>query len=241
MPGKPRPSSRKATTKSARSSSGTRISKLLKGLLALALIKLAVIGLYLAGVDPVSALIGRITGDSTFVVAEAQAQQAPAQQAKPEEKKPEAKADQKKADAKGEEKKADAKAAEAKPAQPPADWNTLVQKQEELARREQSLKILEQELNTRLEQISKLDQEIKSMLEEAKAVKDEKFKHLVDVYANMKAKNAADALDKLDEKTAVKILAGMRGRQAGEILNFVPAHKAAKLSEALTKMRNNFV
>jgi len=203
-------------------------------------VKLALIGLYLAGIDPVGTLVSRITGDVALVVAEAQAQQAPAQQAKPEEKKPEAKPEEKKTDAKAEEKKMDAKAAEGKPSQPPADWNTLMQKQEELARREQSLKILEQELTTRLEQISRLDKEIKTMLEEAKAVKDEKFKHLVDVYANMKAQNAAAALDKLDEKTAVKILSGMRGRQAGEILNFVPAHKAAKLSEALTKMQMPF-
>lgn len=200
--------------------------------------------LFLSGVDPLAGLFGG--GAGTSGIAEAQAQQAPAP-AKPEAKpagkpeakpdaKPEAKADAKPADAKPQ---ADEKKAEAS-AQQPQDWNTLMKKQEELARREQSLAILERELNARLEQIAKLDQQIKTMLEEAKAVKDEKFRHLVDVYANMKSKNAADALDKLDEKTAVKILAGMRGRQAGEILNFVPPSKAAKLSEALTKMQMPF-
>jgi flagellar motility protein MotE (MotC chaperone) len=51
---------------------------------------------------------------------------------------------------------------------------------------------------------------------------------------------AAQLLSTLDEKIAVKILAGMRGRQAGEILSFVPAEKAAKLSEALTKLQVPF-
>jgi len=195
-------------------------------------VKIAVIAFLLAGIDPLGGLLGKAP------VGEARAQQTSAQQP-PQAAGQKVKPEEKKADAKPET-KSEAKPAESPAAQPPADWNTLMQKQEELSRREQSLTILEKELNARLDQIAKLDQQIKTMLEEAKAVKDEKFRHLVDVYANMKAKNAADALDKLDERTAVKILAGMRGRQAGEILNFVPPAKAAKLSEALTKMQMPF-
>ena len=61
--------------------------------------------------------------------------------------------------------------------------------------------------------------------------------HLIDVYSNMKAKQAASVLETLDERIAVKILAGMRGRQAGEILTYVNPQKAARLSESLTKMQ----
>ena len=56
----------------------------------------------------------------------------------------------------------------------------------------------------------------------------------------MKAKQAADVLGTLDEDVAVKILAGMKGKQAGEILNFVEPQKAARLSVALTKMQTPF-
>ena len=56
----------------------------------------------------------------------------------------------------------------------------------------------------------------------------------------MKAKQAGQVLETLDERTAVRILAGMRGRQAGEILNNITPEKAARLSEMLTRMQLPF-
>lgn len=113
----------------------------------------------------------------------------------------------------------------------------LNRRQEDLSRREQELKSLEQQIDAKLAQMQDLEARIKIMLKDAQGMKDEKLRHLVDVYTNMKAKQAAAVLETLDEKIAVRILAGMRGRQAGEILTFVQAEKAAKLSEALTRMQ----
>jgi flagellar motility protein MotE (MotC chaperone) len=113
----------------------------------------------------------------------------------------------------------------------------LNRRQEDLNRREQELKSLEQQIDAKLAQMQDLEARIKIMLKDAQGMKDEKLRHLVDVYTNMKAKQAAAVLETLDEKIAVRILAGMRGRQAGEILTFVQAEKAAKLSEALTRMQ----
>ncbi|EPR43922.1 hypothetical protein dsx2_2032 [Desulfovibrio sp. X2] len=198
------------------------------------MIKLVVIGAMLTGVNlfplPIPELGAGVAGVKEAQAASpAQAQTPPAaQQAAPAQPAAQPQA----APAQG------AKAADK--AQTPPDWDVLMKKQEELNRREQSLRIMEQDVNAKLEKLSQIESRIKSMLEEAKAVKDEKFHHLVDVYSNMKAQNAAQALGKLDEKTAVKILAGMRGRQAGEILNYVPPDQAAKLSEALTKMQMPF-
>ena len=53
----------------------------------------------------------------------------------------------------------------------------------------------------------------------------------------MKAKQAAAVLETLDPKIAVKVLAGMRGRQAGEILTFVKPERAAQLTESLARMQ----
>lgn len=131
-------------------------------------------------------------------------------------------------------------AGQAEPAGPPTDWKALKRKEDELARKEQALKLMEKDLEDRLARLTKLEGQIKAMLEEAKGMKDEKFRHLVDVYANMKAQQAAQALENLDEDTAVKILAGMRGRQAGEILNYVSPKKAAVFSQALTQMQMPF-
>lgn len=108
-------------------------------------------------------------------------------------------------------------------------------KQEELNRREQELLALQQQMQTRLEELRSLETRIQSMLKDADKVQDDKLRHLIDVYTNMKAKQAAAVLATLDENIAVRILAGMRGKQAGEILSYMQAEPAAKLSELLSK------
>jgi len=119
----------------------------------------------------------------------------------------------------------------------PLNWQMLKQKQEELAAKEAALKTLETDLNARQQRLTALEGQVKSLIDQANAMKDEKLKHLITVYVNMKAKQAAQVLETLDENTAVKILAGMSGRQAGEILSSVNPKKAARLTEDLTKMQ----
>ncbi len=120
------------------------------------------------------------------------------------------------------------------------DRQELLAKQDELSRREAALGQLEKDLDAKLVRLRELEARLARMLEEAEGVKDNKMKHLVNVYSNMKAKQAAMVLETLDEAIAVKILAGMQGRQAGEVLTFVSPKKAAKLSEALTKMQTQY-
>lgn len=108
-------------------------------------------------------------------------------------------------------------------------------KQEELNRREQELLALQQQMENRLDELHTLEGKIQDMLKQANTVQDDKLKHLIDVYSNMKAKQAAAVLSTLDERIAVRILAGMRGKQAGEILTYMQAEPAAKLSELLSR------
>ena len=117
---------------------------------------------------------------------------------------------------------------------------TLDRKQVDLDRREQELNALEGRVNEKLEEMQALEGRIQMMLKDAQELQDEKLRHLVDVYTNMKAKQAGQVLETLDERTAVRILAGMRGRQAGEILNNITPEKAARLSEMLTRMQLPF-
>lgn len=132
---------------------------------------------------------------------------------------------------------------QAAPAQPapagvdPADWKALKKREDELAARERALAALEKGIDAKLAELKTVEARLKAMLEEANVLKDAKVKQLVDVYTNMKAKQAAAVLESLEEKLAVKILSGMRGRQAGEILSFVETKKAARLSEALTRLQ----
>jgi flagellar motility protein MotE (MotC chaperone) len=131
---------------------------------------------------------------------------------------------------------APAKAAPA-PAATPPDAQALLRRQEELDQRETALKTLEADLNTRVAKLKEMESNLKTMLDEAKGVKDQKLKHLIDVYSNMNAKQAAKVLETLDNNIAVRILAGMRGRQAGDVLNNMEAKKAAGLTEMLTKLQ----
>jgi flagellar motility protein MotE (MotC chaperone) len=126
------------------------------------------------------------------------------------------------------------------PSRKPLDWQSMRRKEEELSRKEQALKELERELDLRLKKMNQMEANLKLMLDKADTVKDEKLRHLVDVYANMKAKQAAAALEQLQEDIAVRILSGMRGRQAGEVMSNMSAEKAANLSEALTRLQIPF-
>jgi len=136
---------------------------------------------------------------------------------------------------------ASAQEAQAKPENvSEADWKALKAREDELNRRERSLDALEQELNQKLQQLTAMRQDIQKMLQQADSLKDKKIKHLVDVYSNMKAQQAASVIETMDQDLAVKILSGMRGRQAGEILTYVSAKKAAQLSEELTRLQVPF-
>lgn len=125
------------------------------------------------------------------------------------------------------------------PSGPPGvlDWQELGKRKEELDRREQAIADMEAKLDQRVKELATLEASLKTMLDQAQQTKDEKLKHLIDVYTNMKPKQAAEVLETLDERIAVKILAGMKGRQAGEILTGVSAKKAATLSEQLTRLQ----
>jgi len=113
----------------------------------------------------------------------------------------------------------------------------LARRQEDLARKEQELRVLESELSDRLERMQMLENRLATMLRDAEETNDAKFRHLVDVLSNMKARQAAAVLETLDPKISVRVLAGMRGRQAGEILTFVRPEIAARLSESLARMQ----
>jgi flagellar motility protein MotE (MotC chaperone) len=115
--------------------------------------------------------------------------------------------------------------------------DALTRRQEDLSRKEQELRVLESELSSRLEKMKMLENRLASMIKDAEETKDAKFRHLVDVLSNMKAKQAAAVLETLDPKIAVRVLAGMRGRQAGDILTFVKPEIAAHLTESLARMQ----
>jgi len=119
-------------------------------------------------------------------------------------------------------------------------WEKLRAKEAELKRKERALKELEAKIDKKLEEEKKLAKKLEELIQKADVLKDKKIKHLVNVYSNMEPARAAKVLETLDKELAVKILAGMKGRIAGEILTNMDPKKAAALSEALTAFQTPF-
>lgn len=119
-------------------------------------------------------------------------------------------------------------------------WEKLKAKEAELKRKEQELKEIEQRIDKKLAEQKELIAKLENLIKQAQVLQDKKIRHLVEVYSNMDAARAADVLEKLDKDLAVKILAGMKGRTAGQILTNMNSKIAADLSEALTEFQTPF-
>lgn len=120
--------------------------------------------------------------------------------------------------------------------QPATMLNQNAQSQE-LARQQQDILMLRQQMDQRMKDLQMAEDKMKSMLQEAKEVEDKKIKSLVQMYANMKPRMAAQALENMDDRVAVRILARMAPKQSGEILTYTNPSKTAKFTEMITRMR----
>ncbi len=114
--------------------------------------------------------------------------------------------------------------------------DTLGIKTEELNRREQELLALQQQMDARMKEMRGIEGNLSNLVGDAGNAETDKYKHLIDVYVNMKPRQAAAALAGVDQKVAVKILSGMRAKQAGSILSYMEPASAIVLSEMLAKI-----
>ena len=113
----------------------------------------------------------------------------------------------------------------------------LVQERKELERYEEqideklaNLERLKKQINDEMDQLGtkKTQQEL-----EKEAAYEAKLRRLVKMYAGMKPKKAALIVDKMTLEVAQEIFLRMREASASQILSFVGAEKAAKISERL--------
>lgn len=108
---------------------------------------------------------------------------------------------------------------------------------QELARQQQDLLLLREQMDQRLKDLQSAEDKMKDMLQQAKDAEETKVKSLVMMYANMKPKMAAQALENMDERTAVRILQGLTPKQSGEILTYTNPTKTAKFTEMFSRMK----
>ncbi|MDO5484128.1 MAG: hypothetical protein Q4F27_04390 [Desulfovibrionaceae bacterium] len=110
-------------------------------------------------------------------------------------------------------------------------------KAQELARQQQDILMLRQQMDQRLKELEEAERKMKDMIREARDLEDRKVRNLIQMYANMKPRTAAKALESMDERVAVKIVSGMAPKQSGEILTYTNPAKTAKFTEYITRMR----
>lgn len=76
----------------------------------------------------------------------------------------------------------------------------------------------------------------KELVELQAGAKDARINHLVQAYSAMRAENAGELFNSLEDDVAVRILAGMNARNAGKIMAFVEPTKAARLTKMLSEL-----
>lgn len=130
------------------------------------------------------------------------------------------------------------------------DKKVLIEKsQKELDQERKELARYEEQIDEKLAALDLLKKQINDdmgLLEQKKTRKDlekqavyeAKIQRLVKMYAGMKPKNAALIVDKMTLDVAQEIFLRMREASASQILSFVDAGKAAKISERLAYKKN---
>lgn len=123
-------------------------------------------------------------------------------------------------------------------------FSKLKQRKEELDMREKELSELEEELqkqkvelDKRIGQLEEMRNQIAQILKDRVEMDQEKVNKLVDLYSNMKPKQAAEVIGSINEDLAVEVLAKMKKKSAAEIMNLLPPEKSRVLSEKYTGYR----
>ncbi|MDO8427534.1 MAG: hypothetical protein Q7T24_08470 [Deltaproteobacteria bacterium] len=113
-------------------------------------------------------------------------------------------------------------------------------RQKDLDSREEELKIKEEriaairgDVEARIAELKRLHSSIEAFVKKIDEVNDERVKRLVKIYEYMSPEEAAARIEKLDQGTAVMILASVSEKKAAKILGFVDVEKSVKLSKAL--------
>ncbi len=96
---------------------------------------------------------------------------------------------------------------------------------------EERLKILRSDLQAQIEQLKKLKQELEVMQKGLEGKRQEQLTKVVKIYEAMAAEDAAKAIEKLDDDTAVQILSSLKARSAGKIMGQLDPARAAELSK----------
>ncbi|MDW7645434.1 MAG: hypothetical protein SCI25_10345 [Desulfuromonadales bacterium] len=112
----------------------------------------------------------------------------------------------------------------------------LEERDRQLDQREMELKSLQAEVDKKLDELNVLRQQFEQLLAERDNREAERLEELSLMYEKMDPVKAAAIVSTLDEELAIGILAGMRKKSAGKLLNNMERKKAASLSRRFSSI-----
>jgi len=122
---------------------------------------------------------------------------------------------------------------------------TIENKNRELKKREEKLRLKEVRLEALEAKVRKDLEKIEQSISESKrqmGIQDEKTKENVDalikVYSSMKPEEAANLVEAIDEELALQIISGMKSKIAGQVLSKLDVKVAKRISEKLAGKRD---
>lgn len=107
----------------------------------------------------------------------------------------------------------------------------------ELALREQLLKAAEMRLETKLAELKGVQDKIKISLKQYDDEQEAKLKSLVKIYENMKPKDSARILEKLEMPILLDVVERMKEAKVAPVIAAMDADKAKKLTTELAQRR----
>jgi flagellar motility protein MotE (MotC chaperone) len=110
------------------------------------------------------------------------------------------------------------------------------QKEETLNLREIELKTLAGEVDKKLAELRQLKSELAALVGQKENLQAKRLNDLGKMYEKMEAAQAAELIQELDEGLAVDILARMKSKSVGRLLNHLDSDKAARLSAAYSSL-----
>ena len=122
----------------------------------------------------------------------------------------------------------------------------IEKRRRELAREEQSLAALQRaiqaataDLVAERERLESLQGQLEADMQRRQVLVDERLGQIAQVYAAMKPKEAARALEGMDDDMAVAILERLPGRSVGKLFDVMPKDRVRQLTLRLEEGRAN--
>jgi flagellar motility protein MotE (MotC chaperone) len=117
-------------------------------------------------------------------------------------------------------------------------------KREELAKKENEIKLKEEQLNMiqqsiqqKLNELAAIKSDIEKLVILRKDLEEKSINHLVKVYSSMPPAEAASHIEKLDRDITIQILSRMKGKSAAKILSNINPAAAVQISEQIVKKK----